>query len=192
MILIIDKIKELILMKLYIRRYSDYRTGTELVVDDIEDLMAEYNNSDNSESNESNIDAENADIMIQEDETLFEIIEMNTSTNNNKFFIYLITGEGCYDGYDVFHIKRVSKQKIANKILGQLYSDINGFQPFVVEGLTSSYKEKGYYPDPLPFMDGQSLIDENLIGKIQNNYYCLAIIIKNNQLIKYKQIKPVF
>ena len=192
-------------MNLFIRKYSDYRTGNKITVSDIDDLIHEYIKR---EGNVHSIDiiliGEKNDIettsqeeiankaleKLMDDESLLAIINEDGSfkfDTTDKYSLYIITGEA-YDEYEIFHIKTIEDQEMAEKLLMQIFSDINNCQPFVMTDLTPGYREVGYYPGPLPLMDGVSLVDSALIRKISMNQYCVAIIITGNILYDYIQI----
>lgn len=189
-------------MDLYFRKYSDYRRGTRITVSDFEDLKEEYekslnNDSDNesgsdNESNEQEITDDDIDKYVMNDENLLDIVVMDDNLIPNEYNIYLI--HGCI--YEIHHILNTDNLSYAKIILKQLFSDINNCQPFIVTGFTCSYKEEGGYSDPLPplLIDGKPLIENTIKKKIENHCddYCVAVIIKNKQLIDYEQILPLF
>lgn len=188
-------------MELYIRKYNDYRTGTEITVSDYEDLKEELNNSNESktessesktESSESESKSDEIDKYILNDKYLLDIVMIDCIPETDDYIIYLIYG--CI--YNIYHIVNTDNLEYAKTILKQLFSEINECQPFVVTGMSCAYKEEGYYPDPLPplLMDEKGLLGNSLKHFITNQWsdYCIAVIVKNNRLIDYQQILPLF
>ena len=178
-------------MKLYIREHDDYRSGTDVSVFDI-DGMKEYYYSDESGDglNNETITDEWFNMRLDMDEDLYDIITIN-DIPNNVYAIYLICGVGYYEKTNIVHV--INQETDSDKILNHLYSDINGHQPFLTTGYTSSYKETGYYPEALPkyFINDQPLINEKIqrvLDDIHN--YIAAVMIKDQKLIDYIQISP--
>ena len=178
------------IMELYIKEHDDYRSGPDLSVYTKEELKIEYQEED--DSNDELITDEQFQIKLDMDEDLLDIITLNNEFND-VYVVYLICGEGYHQKTDIIYIMDYNNEIEARNILIHLYSDINNRQPFVETGFTSSYKSTGYYPEVLPkyFIDDQPLItDEIKIALEKPISYCAAIIIFNEKLIDYLQIRP--
>lgn len=187
-------------MKLYLFKYSDYRTGTKLELLDKHNLLDRYNSAAplNSESSDlespvKKTDIEKAINKAMEDDNIADIIEMKTQYKSDKYLIYLITGTEI-EYYNTKYIIDVDTEELSGKMLRQLYSYINGCQRFVTTDLTSSYKEEGYYPEPLPEHEINNVKLIDMVREQLNEYpsYCIAVSIYNNKLYDYLQILPIF
>ena len=191
-------------MDLYIRSHSDYRRGTQIFVSDFEDLKKEYNDKMNNksgsesgsesydESDSESVNESDIDNYIQNDEDILDIVMIDDIPMIDRYNIYLIYG--CI--YEIYHVIVTDDLQYAKTILQQLFSDINECKPFIVTGMTCAYKETGHYPDPLPplLINEKPLIDETIkqMIKEKGTDYCVAVIIKNKQLVDYQQILPLF
>jgi hypothetical protein len=180
-------------MKLYIRHHDDYRSGVDITVYDTEDLKIEYE-SENESENDELITDEKFNIKLDMDEDMLDIVTLNNKFNDT-YAIYLICGNGYHDPEktNTIHVINQNNKDDANKILQNLYSDINNCQPFLQTGYTVSYKQEGYYPEPLSkyFIDGQPLISEEIkmiLDRLMS--YCVAVVIYNDKLVDYIQINP--
>ena len=179
-------------MNLYIREHDDYRSGTDVSVFDIDSLKDYYFSDESDESNDEPITDERFKERLDMDEDLYEIIILNDLVND-KYAVYLICGEGYYGKTNIIHV--INQETDSDEILNHLYSDINGHQSFVVTGHTPSYKETGYYPEALPkyFINDKPLINEEIQRALDDIHnYIVAVIIKDQKLINYIQISPVY
>ncbi len=133
--------------------------------------------------------------------------KVNNDTGDNKFYepcqrfpdieedeepVYLICGEGYHEPEKtkILHIINKDNEADCNNILQYLYSDINNHQPFVQTGYVGFYKPDGYYPEALPkyFINHPSINAQIKTILDKGPYYCVAVIIHNENLIDYLQI----
>lgn len=192
------------MVKLWVARYSDYRTGTKIEVYDMQDLKDMYEAlTSDSESDSAELQHSDKEInqeMTEDDyigeiigENLYDIVEIDAK--REIYSIYVCMGNGYEDG-EIIYIANMDDKELAKKALKHIFSDIHECKPFEVTGVTSGYKEKGYYPDPLPSMkiDGKPLLEESIIKRIRedDHYYCVAVILKNDWVIDHIQIRPLF
>lgn len=178
-------------MNLYIREHDDYRDGKHLTVFDVEDLKLEYESEDSSDD-DNMISDEKFKIRLDMDEDMLDVITLN-NIFNDTYAIYLICGEGYHEPEKtkIIHIINQDNEIHADNILKNLYSDINNHQPFVQTGTTCSYKPEGYYPEALPkcFVNNHPLLNEEITTLLDKGpYYCVAVIIHNENLIDYLQM----
>ncbi len=107
--------------------------------------------------------------------------------------MYVITGHSFNSDFvDISKIKKTNNELGANQLLLQIYSDMNGFKPFVCKDIKPSYREIGYYPNALRYIDNQSLINNQLNDQIEPCSFCISIIIFGGKLHNYMQIQAVF
>ena len=186
------------MIKLFILRHDDYRTGTELKMLDIIDLIDEIKDEnivseyEPVEKLKGNINEKKAVKIIMSYEYLFDSLKIKNPYIDDKYLIYTVTGD--YDNHEITHIKNFNfgDDHDVTKFMEQIYSDVNKCQEFVATDYTSSYKEDGYYPNPLPLVDNKAVLNKNLIKRIYNNYYCIVFVLYNGCLYNYKQIRPIF
>nr|QBK89192.1 MAG: hypothetical protein LCMiAC02_02870 [Mimivirus LCMiAC02] len=124
-----------------------------------------------------------------EDEYFINDLEID-EIKNDDYNVYIMMVRWDAKSFVRYVTKEKTKEK-AQKILKHIYSEINECQEFVVTGMTSAYKEKGHYPNPLPKIEG--LLDEEICSKIDDDYHCcVAIIINKGKLVDYIKITPQF
>jgi len=161
-------------MTTYIASCNDYRTGKEIYILDLNQVREDYKEEigDQKLSDEELIDN-----FI--DRTGYSF-EFQTPEDGNHLLIV-----------DEFEKVTVSKiETKLNNLYEQLYSKINESLPFVVTGITSGYKEKGYYPPPVK-------CNKNILTNVQqtlinNSYEVSLITVENGITVDLKQIIPVF
>ena len=187
--------------------YSDFRTGTRVSVydiDDIKDLCQISNDNLIKEGNPNDIfDYENA----SEEELLYhvigcdnfcDIIKMETELKCDMNSVYLCTGRmGGFEESRCTHIMDIDVDKYSHSTLEQIFSEINGCQPFEITGQTPGYKDIGYYPDPLPTTLNNDIISREqkfLYENEQDICYCISVVLYNNSnvLIDSMQMRPLF
>jgi len=175
-------------MKLYIKRFDDYRTGIDIIVLDEEKLKRGYLSDQSYDS-----DSEDSEVMTNEkfndkldmDLNIWDRIILN-NIYKNTYAVYLIYGEGYHEpkNTNIVHIINNDNKDDAISMMKYLYSDINGYQPFVKTGYVENYKPDGYYPDPLPkfFINSNPAI--NKLIEITNQVIVL-LLLHNDDLIDF-------
>lgn len=165
--------------KLFMTLSDDYRTGKSFDMYDIDGLIDHYNSIDSD--NETEYNEKTAERRFNNEESRLEIIDLEDTSHNNKYLLYLVYGDGCGSS-KVILVKKIRHKSNIQRYLDQVYSDINESQPFVVTGMTPGYREEGYYPDALPLINGKSMVKEKYMDDIEDSYYCAAFIMHNNSL----------
>ncbi len=140
-------------MKLFIGRYDDYRTGTEYIISDIDDILLEMDAisapCDSNEENSKGDDAkkENARgkmLCLKVGRRSFDVIEIRNNSDDNDY-LWLVCSNGYYDN-TMIPIKKICDKNKRKEVLKDMYIYLNGHQEFVTTGLTAGYKETCYYP----------------------------------------------
>jgi hypothetical protein len=94
--------------------------------------------------------------------------------------------------FKLIHINKTKNLEKAKEIVKHIYSEINGFQEFIMTGEDEFYKKKGYYPAALP---DKGYVDQDIrnnIKKERDDILVCSIITEEGILIQYGQIHPHF
>ena len=175
-------------MNLYIKIHSSHKNRIKISVFDKEDLKFEYISEDDIYESYNNLNDEiitdrrfKFKFKLKKDKDILDIVTL-TSKFKNTYEIYLIYGEGYneQEKTNVVHIINQSDKNDSINLLKYLYSDINDHQQYV--------KINSYYPQAFSkyFNNDYPSINEQ-IKKIRDDlpYYCVAVIIRNRNLIDY-------
>lgn len=155
------------MLDIYIKKYSDYRSGTTVSLNTEKDRFDE--------------------------DDIYGITQIQLN-KEKKYNVYLIIGTDDID-LDSLHLLGYDDLESAENILEHLYSDINNMRPFVVTGMTCAYKEEGYYPEPFDpiIINDHPLISKEIKQKIDEYNFCVAVIIDyDNDICNYILIQPLF
>lgn len=209
-------------MKFHILCVSDYRTGRKYSVRLTKDLIESYSKKEQLETSESYQDnqdnQDNPDQSSAESGTNPDDYDSDDSIDNDIY--YAITNHGIdyfcsieyslrskkdytllilygeSDNPGVYKINEYDDYNDAETFCNYLYYKINGCKPFVETGMTSAYKETGYYPD----------LDEDLNTKIKNlNLYppklkqkfkksdfVIGVVLRGSDIWSTLQCVPLF
>lgn len=73
------------------------------------------------------------------------------------------------------------------KIMNQIYAKCNGFLPFVVTGMTPTYKEEGYYPEIGHVLDGAP---EGVLEHEFNDSWCFCLMTNDIEIEGSLIVRP--
>ena len=93
-----------------------------------------------------------------------------------------------FSGWDIEQKIWFENYKDAKRAMMKLYSQINNCLPFKVTGMSSSYKEDGYYPDIPEEIQKMNKIDFEPLN--DEEYYFVVIVDKEDGIVDDLLIQP--
>lgn len=178
-------------MNLYFRVTSDYRSGISVKVYDKSDMIKLIQESSLADEQiEGDPTDEQIEDYVDSDGYFVGDTELEVK-NDDEYHIYLIVA---HDGIDDFYICSNKDEAGAEKSCQQLFAEFNNCLPFVVTGHTCSYKEEGYYPEPV-VTDGPPLLspeNKKYVDAIIDKHFTCAVVLHNQMVVDSLVIDPLF
>jgi hypothetical protein len=173
---------------------SDYRSGRSIYTytkppkydnedEDDEDDDNEEDNNEEDNDNEEDDDDEDAPE---------EATDIKFALPKEGIRIYIVNE---FPNYQPIWYKDVDGD--TTPIYLKIFSQIHESLPFVVTGMTSGYKEEGYYPDIPEYIQAMpDVIDKELVNKISeledDGYYFVFVVDSNGYAIQTELLNPIF